>query len=516
MSINPVLRKELKRSLGIRVAVFSFLTMLLALAVFFFSKNQLLTGMMMLLLPFPLLYLYWVFYSPRIGFISLLFANYFVIGLTRYVALPMGLAVDGLLLLTLLAVFLSQFYQKVKWKNAVRDYSILAAIWMIMTAFQLLNPEAASRVAWFYAMRSQAFYMVLTFILVYLVFNKPKDFDLFIKLAAWFTLLAVAKGLIQKFIGVDPWEYQWLLEPGNRTTHWLAGHLRVFSFFSDAGTYGSSMAYAGVVYTVLGVHASERRKRYFYLLVALAAIYGMMISGTRSAVAVLLVGYMLYTILSKNFKTMVSMGFVLLLAFFFLKYTSIGQSNYDIRRMRSVFNKEDASLNVRLDNRRLFREYLSDKPFGGGVGSSGNWGLRFSPHTFLAQVPTDGWYIQIWAEQGIVGLSFYLLLLFYFLVKSAFLIFFRLKKPENRYKAVAFVSGLAGLMVSSYTAPSLGQLPNTIMVVTSLALISMMPEWEKKEADETERDETKSGSTKNHKDKAASLSLFAKTSKWKV
>lgn len=508
MSINPVLRKELKRSLGISVAVISFLIILLVFAVYFFSRNQLLTGMLLLVLPIPLLYLYWVFSSPRIGFISLLYANYFAIGLTRYISLPMGLAVDGLLLLTLLAVFLSQFYEKVPWKNAVRDYTILALIWMIMTAFQLLNPEAASRAAWFYAMRSQAFYMMLTFILVYLVFNKPKDFDFFIKLCAWFTLLAVAKGLIQKFVGVDPWEYQWLLEPGNRTTHWLAGqYLRVFSFFSDAGTYGSSMAYAGVVYTVLGVHAPERRKRYFYLLVALAAIYGMIISGTRSAVAVLLVGYMLYTILSKRVKTMVSMGFVLLLAFLFLKYTSIGQSNYDIRRMRSVFNKEDASLNVRLDNRRLFKEYLKDKPFGGGVGSSGNWGLRFSPHSFLAQVPTDGWYVQLWAEQGVVGLSFYLLLLFYFLFKSAFLIFFRLKKPGNRYKAVAFLSGMAGLMVSSYTAPSLGQLPNTIVVVTSLALISLMPDWEKNE-------QSAPAEVPEPGDKSQSL-LWHQPSKWK-
>ncbi|MFA6589247.1 MAG: O-antigen ligase family protein [Bacteroidales bacterium] len=482
MSVNPAIRKEHNKALIIKAVVITVLVLLLAGAIYFFSKDQMLAGMVLLALPFPLLYLVWVFSSPRLGFISLLFANYFVVGLGRYIPVPTGLMVDALLLLTLLAVFLSQFNQKIEWKNAVRDYTMLALIWMIMTAFQLLNPEAVSRAAWFYAMRSQAFYMLLTIILVYLVFNKARDLDLFIKLTAWFTVLAVSKGLIQKYIGVDSWEYQWLLVPGNRTTHLLAGqHLRVFSFFADAGTYGSSMAYAGVVFTVLGLHAETRKKQVFYLLVALGGIFGMVISGTRSAVAVLLMGYMLYTLLSKRFKTMVSMGVFLLLAFIFLKYTTIGQSNYDIRRMRSVFNREDASLNVRLDNRRLFREYLSDKPFGGGVGSSGNWGLRFTPDTFLAKVPTDGWYVQLWVEQGIVGLSFYLLLLFYFLFKSVFLIFFRLKKPENRFRAIAFVSGMSGLMVSSYSAASLGQLPNTIIVVTSMALISMMTDWEKKE-----------------------------------
>jgi O-antigen ligase len=99
----------------------------------------------------------------------------------------------------------------------------------------------------------------------------------------------------------------------------------------------------------------------------------------------------------------------------------------------------------------------------------------------LAETATDGWYIQIWAEQGIVGLLFYLFMLCYFFVKSIFLIFFRLKKPENINKAIAFTSGMAGLMVTSYSASSLGQMPNTIIVICSVTLISIMPKWESDE-----------------------------------
>jgi O-antigen ligase len=149
--------------------------------------------------------------------------------------------------------------------------------------------------------------------------------------------------------------------------------------------------------------------------------------------------------------------------------------------MRSAFAEDNASLNVRQENRKLFAEYLQTRPFGGGIGSSGNWGLRFSPGTFLAETATDGWYIQIWAEQGIVGLLFYLFMLCYFFVKSIFLIFFRLKKPENINKAIAFTSGMAGLMVTSYSASSLGQMPNTIIVICSVTLISIMPKWESDE-----------------------------------
>lgn len=38
-----------------------------------------------------------------------------------------------------------------------------------------------------------------------------------------------------------------------------------------------------------------------------------------------------------------------------------------------------------------------------------------------------------------------------------------------------------GLMVSSYSASSLGQMPNTIIVFASMTLISLMTKWEQEE-----------------------------------
>jgi len=479
MSVNPSIDNFNVKYAALVASVGLFFIALIVGAIYFFSKDNLIAGIALLILPFPIIYLYKFFANPRIGFVSVLVANYFAIGLGRYIPAPVGLTVDALLFLTLLAVIFSQFNHKVNWKGAGTDYTYFTLFWFGMTLFQLINPEAVSREAWFYAMRGQALYLVLAVPLVYLIFNKPRDFQLFITLIAWFTLLAVAKGIMQKYLGVDRWEQVWLNQPGNRSTHILFGQLRVFSFYSDAGTFGGSMGYFGVVYSILGIHEENKRRKYFYFFVAFASLYAMLISGTRSAIAAPLMGFGLYTILSKRFKVMIFVGSIVFIIFFILKYTLIGQGNYDIRRMRSAFAEDNASLNVRQENRKLFAEYLKSRPFGGGIGSSGNWGLRFSPGTFLAETATDGWYIQIWAEQGVVGLSFYLLMIFYFFIKSIFLIFFRLKKPENIYKAIAFVSGMAGLMVTSYSASSLGQMPNTIIVAVSVALISLMPKWEK-------------------------------------
>jgi len=461
------------------------ITLLICTAIFFFAKDNMVAGIATLLLPVPVIYLYLIFKFPKVSFISVLFCNYFAIGLSRYIPAPVGLTVDATLLLTFIAILFSQFNHKVEWKLAGKDLTYIALIWFGMTVLQLINPQTISREAWFYAMRSQSLYILLIVPLVYLVFNKPKDMDTFISLCAWFTLFAVFKGLMQKYMGLDRWEQQWLNLPGNLSTHMLFGKLRVFSFFSDAGTYGGTMGYFGVLYIILAIHDKRKQKKIFYYIVGVMSLYAMLISGTRSAIAVPLVGFVLYTILTKKFKIMILVGGLVFSIFFILKYTSIGQGNYDIRRMRSAFDGDNASLNVRNENRRIFANYLQSKPFGGGIGSSGNWGLRFTPYTLLAQTPTDGWYIQLWAEQGVIGLTAYLLMIFYFVIKSTLLIFYRIKKPENLYKAIAFTSGMYGLIVSSYTASSLGQMPNTIIVFTSMVLISLMTKWEKDEAQTT-------------------------------
>lgn len=456
-------------------------TLLMLGAIYFFSKDNLLLGMAVLFAPVPFICIYYLFKFPKATLIVAFYCNYFALGLSRYLPAPMGLTVDGVLFLTLIALIFSQFNQKVPWHMAARDYTFIVVAWFIMIFMQLFNPEAVSREAWFYAMRGYALYIVFTVPLVYILFNKPQDLEFYIKMLAWFTIAAVLKGVGQKFLGVDPGEKKWLMLPGNKSTHLLFGQLRVFSFFSDAGTYGSSMGYAGAVYTIIAIHTKVLKSKLFYLTVGVMGFYAMLISGTRSSIAVPLSAFAVYAVLTKNFKVMGVGAFFLFSIFFFLKYTTIGQGNYDIRRMRTAFADDNASMNTRLENRKIFAEYLKTRPFGGGVGSAGNWGMRFSPGTLLADTATDGWYVQIWAETGIVGLVSYCLMVAYMLFKSCIIIFFRLKKPEYLYPAIAFTSGIFGLMVSSYTASSMGQMPNTVIAFTTLTLISLMPEWEEQE-----------------------------------
>ena len=215
-----------------------------------------------------------------------------------------------------------------------------------------------------------------------------------------------------------------------------------------------------------------------YLTVGMLAFYALLISGTRGALAVPFGGFFFYAVVSKRFKIIMLIVVMLIGSYSFLKFTTIGESVYEIRRFREAVDSDNASLAVRKENQQKFAVYLADRPFGGGIGSAGNWGLRFSPGTFLAETPPDGWYVQIWAEQGIVGLMLYLSILIIIILRCSYIIMFKLKNKYLIGIASALISGIFGVMVASYSSGALGQMPNGIIIYTALAFIFMMEKWE--------------------------------------
>ncbi len=457
------------------------ITLLLLIALvsaYLMAKGGLIVAIFLLILPFVLIILNRIFNAPYFGFIVVFIANFFVLGLNRYVPGPLGLAIDGLLILTFLSLFFRSFSQPVDWSLAKSDLTLLAGIWFGYALFELVNPEAVSRAAWFYAMRGMSLYMVLTIPLTFIIMNREKDLNLIFMLWGTFSLLGTLKGLMQLYIGVDPFEQRWLNE-GGAVTHLLFGKLRIFSFYTDAGQFGASQGQAGVVFGILAMHAKKIRFKLFYAIVALAGIYGMMISGTRGAIAVPIMGFALYFVLMKNVKIMILGAIMGVAVFVFFKYTTIGQGNYQIRRMRSAFDPNDASLQVRLENQRKLKTYLATRPFGGGLGSAGNWGKRFSPNTFLANTATDSWYVAIWAEQGIVGLLLHLFILFYILIKSSYVLMFKIRNDWLKFRMIALLSGFFGIMVASYGNGVLGQMPTGIIIYMSMAFLFMAEKFDK-------------------------------------
>jgi hypothetical protein len=114
---------------------------------------------------------------------------------------------------------------------------------------------------------------------------------------------------------------------------------------------------------------------------------------------------------------------------------------------------------------------MVSRPFGGGIGHGGVKARRFLPNAFLSQIPTDSWYVLIWVEQGIVGLILHLFILGYVLLKSSYRIMFRIRDPVLKIKMTALAAGMAGVVVASYGNAVLGQMPTSILVYMSMAML---------------------------------------------
>ncbi len=417
-------------------------------------------------------YGYFFFTYPIVGFYTAIALNFLLIGMGRYVKdVPVGLILDAVLVLTYLSIFFRYFRERVDWSAANVDVTYLAIIWFGYSVFEIVNPEARSFAAWFSG-RGVSMYMFLVIPLALLFINNIKKIDIFLYIWGIISVLATLKGIMQLKIGLDYAEQAWMNE-GNYKTHLLFGQLRVFSFYSDAGQFGANQAYTGVVASIFAGAETVRKKKFFFLFVAAMAFYGMIISGTRGAMSVLLAGFMIFFVLRKNIKVLsIGIGF-LALVFVFFKFTLIGQGNPQIRRMRTAFDPNDASLQVRLDNQRLLKNYLKSRPFGGGIGHGGVKAQKYLPNAFLSQIATDSWYVLIWVEQGIVGLTLHLLILFYVVIRGAYKVMFRIRSPELKLKIAALISGMMGIMVASYGNAVLGTMPTALLFYTSMAIISV-------------------------------------------
>ncbi|MBI1222153.1 MAG: O-antigen ligase domain-containing protein [Bacteroidetes bacterium] len=418
-----------------------------------------------------LVFVYATLIAPRVGIVGYLLASYFAIGINRYIPGPLGLSIDALLALTWLGVLFSTTKEDRKRMNNPLSWIML--IWFGYTFLELVNPEVHNRAAWFFAVRGLSVYFVLAVPLVFILSNKRRDLIWFVRAYLVLTLIVALWGFKQKYFGVDSAERAWL-DAGAASTHILFGRLRVFSFLSDAGQFGALMAHAVIISLVIGLGERLLWKKILYVVLSGFFFIALAISGSRGPVIIVFAGLGMYLVLIQNFRLLVFGGIMALSIFVFLKYTSVGSGIYEIQRLRTALDPNDASFQVRLENQKLLRSYLASRPMGGGIGSGGSWGQRFTPGSFLAEVPYDSWYVKVWVETGVIGLLLYIILIIVILIYG----YFYLKKSpdqEVRLRCLALYAGYFGICVGSYGNQIYGQSPISTIIVFSLCFIFMAP-----------------------------------------
>ena len=417
-----------------------------------------------------------IFRNPFIGLMSLLVYCIVYKFFEREVAvgIPFGYVIETLYVLIWIAIIFK--ISKQDWNRVFNDLSLLFLLWFVISVLQLVNPENPALRGWTHEIRSSG---LDSFVLIpagFLLFKNTKHLNVFLTIIISMSLLAALNGIKQAHFGLFPGEHYFLI---NSPTHSIWGKIRVFSFYGDAGQFGASQAHLALICAILALGQFKIWKRCFLGVLALLFFYGMLISGTRGALYALVPGIFLTVLLFKNIKLIFLSLMFLVLFVTVLKFTHIGSSNYHVYRLRSALNPEDASLNVRFHSQAILRDYLKNKPFGGGLGVIGYAGKKYNEDKFLSTVEPDSYWVKVWAMYGIVGFILWFSMMMYIIGKGCGIIW-GIKDEGLRIKLIALTAGVFGIFVCSYGNEVINSVPSSIITYLSMVFIFLGPELDKK------------------------------------
>ena len=410
-------------------------------------------------------------------FYAFFIVNYVITGIDRYFPLKIGIIMLVFSITIIIILLIKNIFQSYTWKRSFNLLTILWIIWFFYCLFELFNPLAVGD-AWLIAINGYALFPLLSVIIIPILFPRFKDFHWLLIIWAILSILAALKGYWQKNHGFDSAELYWLFVEGGARTHLIHSGIRYFSFLSDAANFGITMGLSMTVFGISGFFVKTRWAKFLFWGAAIASTYGLLISGTRSAVAVPLAGLAVYTLLCRSIKNLFIAGGILIVIVLFLTQTNIGNSNSIIRRVRSAFNKEDASFKVRGVNKAKMIPLMRDKPFGIGLGLSGGRSKRFNVHEQLSELPPDSLLTMYWLETGIVGLSLYLSLLVIIFIRASYIAMFIVKNKQLKNILFAIIAGLVGVFVAAY-ANDITTYPNGILINILFVFLFIAPYYDK-------------------------------------
>ena len=169
-------------------------------------------------------------------------------------------------------------------------------------------------------------------------------------------------------------------------------------------------------------------------------------------------------------------------------FTTIGNGNQQIRRMRSGFNKNDASANVRDINQAAIKMYLADAPWGIGLGASHNNVPANNKFNKLSRIPPDSEYVYIWVHTGIIGIFIFVITTIIMLIGACWVVLFKLKNKSLIGIGAGFCSAFVAMQLGGYANQVLMQFPNCLTFYGGLAIVYILPfiepewiEYEKKQ-----------------------------------
>ena len=452
-----------------------------AFVIYAIAHNRLSIAVVASLVPLMMLILIESFAHKQSAFLVLFAVNYFIAVLPHYLYnFPSGTVMDVMILFNLLVLCSNALVKNVSARMVNWGALAIIGLWLIFCFLEIFNPKMRDIKAWMSGMRTLALYFFMVYLIVQLTTESFRDMKGIVMALSILVIIATLKVLYQRYIGFTSGDKYFLNVMDGRRTHIIYYGTRYFSIFSDAANYGGSMGLCFVLYSIIGLHTKKVPLKIYWWFIALISLYGTFISGTRSALVIPAAGVLAYLLLVRDFKKMIPVGLAMGFAIYILACTTLGNGNTTIRRARTVFHRhDDPSYLIRLENREKLRDLLKDMPFGNSLGMSGGRGLKHGDKSEITAIPTDSWYVQLWVETGIVGVSVYFIMMGLLFILGGYLVMFRIKDNELKGYAAGMLSGVFGLFVMSSNNEVFSQFPNGIIVYTFIGLIFMSPKLDK-------------------------------------
>lgn len=391
---------------------------------------------------------------------------------------PMSLP-NEMLQIILLGIAIIDARQNPHFERCANLMLFALIIWCTFCTLEILNNTCGLGInigAWYTGARLLAFQLLYIFLVFSIYISSPEILVRYLKLWAFLTLFSAIWTWKQQNIGLTSAEMSFLYGRG-RTTHIIQGGtlIRYFSTFSDAANYGCNAAAASVAFVIFGITTKLKKDRWLFLIIALLVIYNMFASGTRTAIFCIAGGFAIYIILSKSFKIAIPAVLVGGIFLFVLAFTKIGNGNQQIRRMRSAFDKSDASTKTRDINQETMRKYMRDAPWGIGIGMMSNNVPANNKYNLMANIPTDSEYVFIWLRTGRIGMTLFIITTLIMLGGACHIVLFRLKNKALIGIGGGLCSAFVAIQLGGYANQVLMQFPNCLTFYGGLTIVYILP-----------------------------------------
>lgn len=431
--------------------------------------------------PLAILFVYAAFKWKMGVFWSLIIVNWFIMNRNFTLPFPTSLADESLEVL-LIAIAIIDVRETPHFGRAMNLMFLAIMIWCGLCVIEIINDTCGLGInvnAWFTGFRLMALHLIWIILVFSLYISDSNSLTNYLRLWAGLSLFSAFYTWKMIYIGLTETENAWL-HSGTNSTHLLnAGTLiRYWSTFNDAASYGCNASASAVAFLIFGITSKIKFDKIFFLLTSAAVTWGMFQSGTRTAMITLITGFIVFLLLSKSVRILVPSAIIGGFFLFILMFTNIGNNNQQIRRMRSAFDKKDASANVRDINKAAIAKYMNEAPWGIGIGMLSKDIPAWNKYKKLSDIPPDSEYVFIWVRTGYIGVTVFTCCMVMMLLGGCIIVLFRLKSPSLIGIGGGLCAAFVSIQLGGYANQILYMYPNGLTFFGGMAIVYLLPHIE--------------------------------------